>query len=154
MLLHPIKDSEELFDGTPGKWNTDPVEIDLNPDSKTPISRYYPVPHINKETFRKEIIHLIEIVVLTLVQQSEYGTPVFIIAKKEGTVRFLADLSQVNKIVFQKPYPIPRIGDTMQQFEGFQFATTLDLKTGYYTIQLDTKPKDITNIVTEFGKFQ
>ena len=42
----------------------------------------------------------------------------------------------------------------MQQFEGFQFATTLDIKTGYYTIQLDTKPKDITNIVTEFGKFQ
>ena len=25
---------------------------------------------------------------------------------------------------------------------------------GYYTIQIDAKSKDITNIVTQFGKFQ
>ena len=38
--------------------------------------------------------------------------------------------------------------------EGFQFATTLDLNMGYYKIRLDAKSKDITNIVTEFCKFQ
>ena len=42
----------------------------------------------------------------------------------------------------------------MQQLEGFQFATALDLNIGYFTIQLDAKSKDITTIVTEFGKFQ
>ena len=41
----------------------------------------------------------------------------------------------------------------MQQLEGVQFAITKDLNMGYYTIRLDAKSKDITTIVTEFGKF-
>ena len=41
----------------------------------------------------------------------------------------------------------------MQQLEGFQFATALDLNMGYYTIGLAESSKDITTIVTEFGKF-
>ena len=42
----------------------------------------------------------------------------------------------------------------MQQLEGFKFVTALDLNTEYYIIRLDAKSKDITTIVTEFGKFQ
>jgi len=39
--------------------------------------------------------------------------------------------------------------------EGFlQYATALDLDMGYYTIQLSPKSKDLTTIVTEFGKFR
>ena len=42
----------------------------------------------------------------------------------------------------------------MQQLECFQFKTSIDINTGYYTIQLGTKYKDITTTVTEFIKFQ
>jgi len=42
----------------------------------------------------------------------------------------------------------------MQQLEGFQYATALDLNMGYYTIQLIPGSKDMTTIVTEFGKFR
>jgi hypothetical protein len=38
--------------------------------------------------------------------------------------------------------------------EGFQYATALDLNMGYYTIQLSPGTKDMTTIVTEFGKFR
>ena len=38
--------------------------------------------------------------------------------------------------------------------EGFQYATALDLNMGYYTIQLSPKSKDLTTIVTEFGKYR
>ena len=58
-------------------------------------------------------------------------------------------------MIVRKPYPIPRIGDKMQQLEGFQYATTaLDLNMGYYTIQLSPGSKDMTTIETEFGKFR
>ena len=154
MLYKLLKEYEDLFDGTLGKWNTEPVHVEMKPDAKPSSSRYYPVPHINKETFRKELMRLVDIGVLTPVQESRYGTPVFIIPKKEGTVRFITDFRRVNKNVVRKPYPIPRIGETMQQLEGFQFATALDLNMGYYTIQLDAASKEITTIVTEFGKFQ
>ena len=154
MLLKLLQQFETLFDGTLGKWNTTPVNIELRPNSKPVNSRWYPVPRINKLTFKKELMRLVKIGVLERVQESEWGTPVFIIPKKEGTVRFLTDFRKVNGLIIRKPFPIPRIADTLQQLEGFNFATALDLNMGYYTIPLAECSKDVTTIVTEFGKFR
>ena len=149
-----LKQYEKLFDGTLGKWSTPPVKIETRPGSRPVNSRWYPVPRINKHTFKKELEQLVKIGVLERVQESEWGTPVFIIPKKEGTVRFITDYRKVNGQIVRKPYPIPRIADTLQQLEGFTFATALDLNMGYYTIPLAECSKDITTIVTEFGKFR
>ena len=73
---------------------------------------------INKETFHKEIQRLLKLVVLTLVQHSQYGTPIFIIPKKEGTVRFIIYYLSINHELVEKPYPLPRIGNTIHQLEG------------------------------------
>ena len=75
----------------------------------------------------------------------------FIIPKKEGTVRFLTDYRRVNQGIVRKPYPIPRISKTLQQMEGFQFATALDLNLGYYTIQLSPKSKDLVSFSFSFS---
>ena len=153
-LLKLLQQFEKLFDGTLGKWQTTPVDIELRPNSKPVNSRWYPVPRINKLTFKKELMRLVQIGVLERVQESEWGTPVFIIPKKEGTVRFLTDFRKVNGLIIRKPFPIPRIADTLQQLEGFNFATALDLNMGYYTIPLAECSRDVTTIVTEFGKFR
>ena len=66
MLLKYFKD---LFDGTLGCWYTDPVDLYLNPSCKPFNSKYYPVPIINKDTFRKELKRLLKIEVLIPLQQ-------------------------------------------------------------------------------------
>ena len=154
MLLKLLRKYESLFDGTLGRWKTTPVQIELRRNAKPVNARWYPVPRINKRTFKTELMRLVKIGVLEKVQESEWGTPVFIIPKKEGTVRLLTDYRKVNGQIVRKPYPIPRIADTLQQLEGFTFATALDLNMGYYTIPLAECSKDITTIVTEFGKFR
>ena len=52
-LLSLPKDFEDLFGVTLGDWATEPVDLELKPGSKPFNSRYYPVPRIDKETFRK-----------------------------------------------------------------------------------------------------
>ena len=42
----------------------------------------------------------------------------------------------------------------MQQLEGFQYATALDLNMRYYTIRLSPAIQDMRKIVTEFVKFK
>ena len=42
----------------------------------------------------------------------------------------------------------------MQKLEVFQYATELDLNIGYDTIRLSLASKDMTMIMTEFGKFR
>ena len=53
-----------------------------------------------------------------------------------------------------KPYPLPRIGDTLQQLEGFKYATSLDLNMGYYHIRLSPESSQMCTIVTEFGLYK
>ena len=91
---------------------------------------------------------------LTPVQNSQYGTPVCFIPKKERTVRFITDYHRLNQKLVRNPYPLPRIGETMQQLEGFQYATALDINMGYYTIIIPPASEDMTRIVTEFGKLR
>ena len=65
--------------------------------------------------------------VINPVQLSQYSNPVFIIPKKEGTVRFITDYHIINQKLSRNPYPLPRIGETMHQLEGFQYTTALDI---------------------------
>ena len=81
-LLRLLEYFEDLFDGTLGDWDTDPIDLALKPGSKPFNSKYYPVPRINKEIVCKYLKLLAETGVITLVQQSQYSTPLFIIPKK------------------------------------------------------------------------
>ena len=77
-----LKYFKDFFDGNLGDWSTEPVNLYLKPGYKTFNTKYYLFHRINKDTFRKYLKHLVEIVVITSVQQSQYDTLVFIIPKK------------------------------------------------------------------------
>ena len=59
LLLSLVEYFEDLFDGTLGDWDTEPVDLGIKPYSKPFNSRYYPVPMINKENFWKNIKRLL-----------------------------------------------------------------------------------------------
>ena len=96
-------------------------------------------------------INLVKLGVLEKVQESKWGSPTFIIQKKNNWVRFVSDFRMLNQKVKRKPYPLPRISDTLKELEGFQYATSLDLNMGYYRILLSDKSSDMWTIVTDFG---
>ena len=153
-LYQLLKKYEEIFDGKLSKWDTEPVDFEFVEGAQPHSLRHFPVPHIHKETFKKELLRLVEIGVLEKVHSSEWGSPTFIIPKKNGTVRFISDFRKLNKMLKRKPYPLPRIADLLQNLSGFTHATALDLSMGYYSIELSTKSSDACTIVTEFGKFR
>ena len=87
----------------------------LNPYYKLFNFKYYLIPIINKDNFRKELQLLVKIGVLTPVQHSQCGTSVLIIPKKEVTVGFIMDYCRLNHQLVRNPYSLPRIGDTIHQ---------------------------------------
>ena len=93
-MLKLLQKYEEFFDGTLGDFQTDPVDFDLIPDAKAYHGRAFPVPHLQKTVFKKEVEHLVGLGVLKPQPRSEWGLPAFIIAKKDGTVRFLTDFRE------------------------------------------------------------
>ena len=62
---------EELFDGTLGTWNTEPVKLDLKPGAAPFCTHPYQIPRIHEETLRKEVERLIQLGVLKKCVDSE-----------------------------------------------------------------------------------
>lgn len=153
-LLALLTDYEDLFDGTLGDFDTEPVNLELKPDAQPVHSRPFPVPRVHEQTLKTEVERLCKIGVLKECSNSEWASPSFIIPKKNGTVRFIADLRKVNERLRRKPFPIPKISEIMQKLDGFQYATALDLNMGYYTIRLSPESQKICTIIFPWGKYQ
>ena len=101
----------------------------------------------------KEIDCLIAKGVLKWQPLSKWASPSFIIPKKDHTVHTISDFRELNKRNGRKPYPIPKISTTLQELEGFTYATTLDLNMGYYTIRLDPTAAKMCTIIFTWGKY-
>ena len=145
---------EDLFDGTLGDFDTEPVKLETKEGTCPVHSKPFPIPHIRKETFRKELCRMEALGILKKDNTSKWASPTFIIPKPNGTVRMVSDFRKVNTNLVRKPYPIPKISGIMQELEGFQYATALDLNMGYYTIRLDPGSQDICTIITPWGKYK
>ena len=74
--------------------------------------------------------------------------------KENSTVRFISDFRELNKRILRQLYPIPKIQDLLLRLEGFRYGTTLDLNMGYYHIELSANSKELSTIVTQWGKYE
>ncbi|KAL7523594.1 hypothetical protein ACHAXR_000247 [Thalassiosira sp. AJA248-18] len=107
-----------MFDGTLGVYPHKKIHIDIDPNAKPVYSRPYTVAHIHLQTFKKELDHLVKLGVLVQQQESEWASPTFIIPKKDGRVRWVSDLRQLNKVVRRRQYPLPIITDILRKRIG------------------------------------
>ena len=150
-LLSKYKD---LFDGSLGHWIGEQYNIELKENAKPYHTRAYPIPKAYEQTLKMEVKRLCELNVLKRINRSEWGSPTFIIPKKDGSVRFISDFRELNKLIKRKPFPLPKIQDLLLKLEGFQFATSLDLNMGYYHIELSPESKKLCTIVLPWGKYE
>jgi hypothetical protein len=115
-----------------GDWKTKPVSFQLKEGVSPYHGRAFPVPKIHKATLIKEVERLVKLGVLEWQPALECASPLFIIPKKNRTVRFLSNFWEVNKRLIREPFPIPKKSTVLQEVEGFTFAMALDLNLGYY----------------------
>ena len=69
--------------------------------------------------------------------QSPWSSPIVLVKKKNGTLRFCIDYRKLNAATRKDAYPIPRIDDTLDTLAGSQWFSTLDLISGYWQVKLD-----------------
>ncbi|XP_076844741.1 uncharacterized protein LOC143489530 [Brachyhypopomus gauderio] len=76
--------------------------------------------------------------------KSEWCSPVVLVPKKDGGLRFCVDLSKLNAVSAFDPYPMPRADELVERLGRAKFLTTLDLCKGYWQVPLSDTARELT----------
>ena len=67
-----------------------------------------------------------------------------LVRKKDGSLRFCIDLRRLNARTIKDAYSLPRIDETLDCLGGAAIFTSLDLKSGYWQVEMDEESKPFT----------
>lgn len=85
---------------------------------------------------------------------SPWASPVVLVKKKDQTLRFCIDYRKLNAVTKRDVYPLPRIDDTLDRLRDAKFFSCLDLKNGYWQIEVDERDREKTAFVTPDGLYE
>ena len=128
-----------LFDGILKVYPHRLVHLDIIPNATPCHLRAYPVACIHLDVFKTELLRLCDIGVLEKCGASQWASPTFIIPKKDGSVRWVSDSRELNKIIQCCIYPLPQIQDILKHCPGYSFFSKLDVSMQYFTFELDSE---------------
>ena len=123
---------------------TDLVAHHIQLDNYTPIKdRYCRIPPHQYEEVRKHLKEMLDIAAIRR-SNSPWANPVVLVCKKDGSLRFCIDLRKLNAWTVKDAYSLPRIEDALDSLNGACIFTSLDLKSGYWQVELDEESIPLT----------
>ena len=152
-LLVEFKDifQHDLF--TAGASTVEPIKVELtNPDMDPIKCRPYRASPKEVEVMRKLVDEMIKTGVAKPTM-SRWAAPMLVVGKKDGSYRPVIDYRKVNEATVKKTWPIPRIDDIWNDFEGKTCFSKFDCNKGYWQMKLDESSQEILAFSTPFGNF-
>ena len=113
-------------------------------DNPVPFKeRYRRIPPHQFEEVRK---HLHEMEEIGAIQRSNspWASPVVLVRKKDGSLRFCIDLRKLNSRTIKDAYSLPRIEESLDCLNSACIFSSLDLKSGYWQVELDDDSVPLT----------
>ena len=105
--------------------------------------RYRRVPPSMVDQVRQ---HLQEMLDLGVIKRScsPFASNVVLAKKKDNSLRFCIDLRTLNSRTVRDSYTLPRIDEALDSLRGATWFSTLDLKSGYWQVEMAEEDKEKT----------
>ncbi|UYV62540.1 hypothetical protein LAZ67_2000988 [Cordylochernes scorpioides] len=126
----------------------------INTEDHPPIKRRpYRVSQVERQTIQNEVDKMLKGGIVQL-SESPWSSPVVLVKKKNGSWRFCVDYRHLNKITKKDVYPLPRIDDTLDCLRGASYYSSMDLRSGYWQIEVDEADREKTAFITPDGLYE
>ena len=85
---------------------------------------------------------------------SPWSSPVVLVGKKDGSIRFCIDFRKLNAVTKKDTFPLPRIDETLEVLGNATVFSTLDIFSGFGQVPMKPGDKEKTAFVCSDGLFQ
>ena len=85
---------------------------------------------------------------------SPYASPIVLVRKKNGSLRLTVDYRKLNQKTIKDAYALPRIDDAFSCLSGAKWFSVMDLKSGYYQVEMEPCDREKTAFVCPLGFYE
>ncbi|KAK4397333.1 RNA-directed DNA polymerase [Sesamum angolense] len=143
---------DELPRKLPPKWAVD-YNIELVFGTKPPARALYRMSQPELVELRKQLKDMLENGIVKPAKSS-YGVSVLFQMKADDSLRMCCDYRALNKITVKNKYPIPLVVDCFDRLSRAKYFTKIDLRLGYWQVQIKESDEAKTTVVTRYGAFE
>ncbi|CAL9701640.1 unnamed protein product [Knipowitschia caucasica] len=96
-------------------------------------------PHrlaLSKRQLAEDMIHKMLAAGIIEPSSSPWAAPVVLVRKRLGGWRFCVDYRRLNAVTKKDSYPLPRIDDALDYISGSSWFSSLDMRSGYWQVEL------------------
>lgn len=131
------------------------LTLQLRKEAKPKFFKEREVPFALRDRVEKELNDLESAGIISKVERSDWGSPLVIIPKSDGSVRLCVDYKiGVNPLLVSSNYPIRRIDEILNNLKGAKYFRRLDLYKAYLHLRVDKESSDIQTISTHRGTYK
>ncbi|UYV83768.1 hypothetical protein LAZ67_X000075 [Cordylochernes scorpioides] len=151
-LKQVLERYEDLFSSGLGRSNLAKHRIDT--EGAKPIKhKPYRVSAKEREIIKEQIDEMLRDGIIRP-SSSPWSFPVILVKKRDGKYRFCVDYRKLNDVTVKDVYPIPRIDEVLDTLQGSKYFSAIDLKSGYWQVEVEEKDKEKTAFTTAHGLYE
>ncbi|KAE8988352.1 hypothetical protein PR003_g23460, partial [Phytophthora rubi] len=136
----------------PGR--TDLLQFEIDTGNSSPIKQPpYRVSLAEGEVMEAEVQQYLE---LNLIRPSNspWASPVLMIRKPDGGIRFCIDDRKLNAVTVKDCYPMPLIDDILNVLGDAQLFSTMDIASGYWNVPMHPDSVSKTAFTCKYGLYE
>ncbi|GFU34774.1 retrovirus-related Pol polyprotein from transposon 17.6 [Trichonephila clavipes] len=85
---------------------------------------------------------------------AEYASPIVMVKKKDGSSRMCIDYRKLNQKLVKDKFPLHIIEDVFRHFARSKVYSTLDLRNGFFQVDVDEDCRKYTSFIVPDGQFE
>ncbi|KAL5966000.1 Transposon Ty3-I Gag-Pol polyprotein, partial [Taenia solium] len=86
--------------------------------------------------------------------KSPWASPIALVKKGDGSLLLCTDYRKPNAVTKKDAFPLPHINDSLDSLHGAKWFSTLDLKSGYWQVEVAETDREKTAFIVPNGLYE